>query len=141
MQRIHKDRQLDIQGSVGTDLNFEGVREDLIDLLGNVTDNACKWAGSRVEIRAVAAETGPRRPFLDIIIEDDGSGVSETEIPLLFERGKRFDEHTPGTGLGLAIVRDVGEMYGGKVAASRSDRLGGLKVTLTLPAKPVLDQD
>lgn len=135
MKRIHSDKAIVFRTNLEDGLKFEGIREDLVDLLGNVVDNACKWAKSEVAVSVKAAEAGPRGPFLQIIIEDDGKGVSAAELPQLFERGQRFDEHVPGTGLGLAIVRDVSEMYGGKVEAVVSTKLGGLKIILTLPAK------
>jgi signal transduction histidine kinase len=107
---------------------FAGDAEDLEEMLGNLLDNACKWARSRVSIRV---EAQPQR--LRISIEDDGSGISAEQQSLALERGQRFDEATPGTGLGLAIVTDLAALYEGALALGSSP-LGGAKVELQLPA-------
>nr|WP_281500765.1 ATP-binding protein [Kordiimonas marina] len=113
---------------------FDGEREDFDEILGNVVDNAGKWAVSHVTISARKLEDSPRRQFLEIRVEDDGPGVPEDQREVLFERGRRLDERVPGTGLGLAIVRDIVEMYGGSAYMDAAS-LGGLAVVVRLPAK------
>ena len=100
-------------------------------MVGNLLDNACKWATHRVRIGARAS--APDR--LQIVIDDDGPGIGEDERERIFERGVRMDEQRPGSGLGLDIVRDLAGTYGGEVSAAQAP-LGGLRVTLTLPALP-----
>lgn len=113
-------------------LYFMGEVQDLHELLGNVLDNAFKWARSTVHIRVrrLSQPTGGAR--LEICIEDDGQGLSPQQCTAVFKRGVRADEIAPGSGLGLAIVADLVQLYGGQVNATRS-ALGGLRVTLYLP--------
>ncbi|ESQ15033.1 MAG: HAMP domain-containing histidine kinase [Thiohalocapsa sp. PB-PSB1] len=101
--------------------------DDLMDLLGNLLENAAKWATQTVDIRIHAGER------IGIIIADDGPGVPDAELPCLGERGLRLDLQKEGSGLGLAIVRDVIDAYGGSIAFRRADG-GGLSVRLELPA-------
>jgi len=115
-------------------LRFDGEKEDFDEVLGNLIDNAGKWAEGRVMVTATAIESDGPRPLMEILVEDDGPGVPEKDLDRLFERGRRLDERVPGTGLGLAIVRDIVEMYGGKARLEKSE-LGGLAAYLRLPAK------
>lgn len=128
------DKDISVTLDCGEDLLFDGEKEDFDEVLGNLIDNACKWARGQVSISATRMEEGLRRPMLEITVEDDGDGVPEDQRTLLFERGKRLDEHVPGTGLGLAIVQDIAEMYGGSVSLFTAS-LGGFGVQLRLPAK------
>jgi signal transduction histidine kinase len=114
------------------DLVFCGERQDLEEMLGNLLDNAAIYGGGRVFVTA-SGEPGK----VVVTIEDDGPGIAEADREALFERGARLDTGKPGTGLGLAIVRDVAEIYGGTVVLGASDDLGGVAVTLTLPAAGV----
>lgn len=132
MQRLYAARELQLEMDEFADrLEFRGEEQDLQEMVGNLLDNACKWAARRVRIGAQA--TAPDR--LSIVIDDDGPGISEDERERIFERGVRMDEQRPGSGLGLDIVRDLAGTYGGEVGAGPSP-LGGLRVTLTLPALP-----
>ncbi len=128
LARIHVEKGLEINVKGGAYLAFRGERQDLEEILGNVMDNACKWARSEVVVR-VGAESGALR----ITIDDDGPGLTDEEMAGAMRRGERIDEDTPGSGLGLSIVRDISALYGGGVALARS-RLGGLQVVLMLPA-------
>jgi len=120
--------------SCPADCRFDGEKEDFDEVLGNLIDNAGKWATSSVMVEAVRLKDNPRRPFMEIRVSDDGPGVPVGEINTLFERGKRLDERVPGTGLGLAIVRDIVEMYGGQARLAHAPS-GGLMAILRLPAK------
>lgn len=105
-------------------------------MFGNLVDNAFKWAASQVHLschRLDAAAADGERAMLEIIVEDDGPGLSQAERAEVVRRGKRLDESIPGAGLGLSIVGDLAEMYDGGFALSVSS-LGGLKATLRLPA-------
>jgi signal transduction histidine kinase len=128
MGRMHAERRLELAYESAPGLRFAGDTEDLEEMLGNVLDNACKWARTRV--RASAAVAGNE---LRITIDDDGPGMNDIESQRATERGLRFDEKTPGSGLGLAIVSDLTQMYGGRLEISRSP-LGGTRVALQLPA-------
>jgi signal transduction histidine kinase len=105
---------------------FGGAREDLEEIVGNLLENACKWAHGRV--RVSGAMRGGR---LALAFEDDGSGLDEAAYRAVLARGVRLDEQAPGSGLGLAIVRDLVALYGGELELSRS-ALGGLRVDVRL---------
>ncbi|HDZ48940.1 hypothetical protein LCGC14_0072910 [marine sediment metagenome] len=110
-------------------LAFRGESQDLDELLGNLLDNACKWARQQVTVYATTTQPGE----LLITITDDGPGMSEAQRIKSLERGERFDESTPGDGLGLAIVHDLAQLYGGALAL-KANTPHGLCVELTLPA-------
>ena len=129
MQRVHAERALTLHLDDDREiLVFRGEAQDLQEMLGNLLDNACKWAGSRVEVSA-SRQAGE----LCIDIDDDGPGIDIEARPLLLQRGQRGDEQVPGSGLGLAIVDDLASLYGGRLALLDSP-LGGLRVRLCLPA-------
>lgn len=129
MRRVHADRQIEIVVLPDpANLAFRGEEQDLQEMLGNLIDNASKWARSRIEIQ-VSDESGKFR----VSIDDDGKGIAETERDHVLKRGVRADEQVPGTGLGLAISADLARMYGGDLVLAKST-LGGLQVSLILPA-------
>lgn len=130
LARIHADRGLAFEVAGDAGAAFRGERQDLEEMLGNLIDNACKWAHSQVRISA--AVQGLR---LRLTVEDDGRGLAEAERETVFQRGLRLDEAVPGSGLGLAIVRDIADLYGGGVTLGPS-ALGGLAAVLDLPAAP-----
>jgi signal transduction histidine kinase len=129
LRRIHADRGVDIATECPDGLRFRGERQDLEEMAGNLMDNACKWARGRVRVSA-ARLSGTT---LEIVVGDDGPGLSLEEISHIGERGERLDESVPGTGLGLAIVRDIARLYGGSLSLGRSF-LGGFEARLVLPA-------
>jgi signal transduction histidine kinase len=129
LMKIHARRQIEVETSVPADLLFRGEQQDFEEMVGNLMDNACKWAVSRITVTA-AQDKGAD---LEILIEDDGPGLDEAGCEAALQRGVRLDERAPGTGLGLAIVADLAKAYDGQVDLSRS-QLGGLQVRLTLPA-------
>lgn len=102
-------------------------RQDLEEMLGNLLDNACKWASAKVEVSARPDEDG----MIVIHIDDDGPGLSPEESEQAVKRGIRLDETAPGTGLGLSIVADIASMNGGSLALTKSP-LGGLRTTVRL---------
>ncbi len=101
--------------------------EDMLELLGNLLDNACKWAERRVRLTLEVDGTAV------FTVEDDGPGIAESERTSLLHRGSRLDEHRGGYGLGLGIVQDLVEDYGGNLELGRSQELGGLEVVVSLP--------
>ena len=125
--RLYRHVRIDVDGP--KDLVVHVERQDLDEMLGNLVENAAKYGGGSVFV-TVAAQAG----FVEILVEDDGTGIPENERVRIFDRGVRLDTGKPGTGLGLAIVRDVAEIYGGTVSLEESEDLGGLLVRLRLPA-------
>lgn len=125
--RMHADKRLDIAVAADEHAMFCGQHEDIEELLGNLADNACKWAAGRVRLAAAMEAAG-----LVLSVEDDGPGMTPAQAEEASRRGARLDEMAPGWGLGLAIVADLVALYGGRLAFARSD-LGGLKVTVSLP--------
>lgn len=127
LTRLYAERGIAIDVASNAEHNFRGQREDLEEMLGNLLDNACKWARSR----AVVSSSQDVASVV-IVVDDDGPGLEASMCGTVLQRGVRADESAPGTGLGLAIVRDLAELYGGSIALARSP-LGGLRATLTLP--------
>ena len=132
--KVYARKDLSISLQVQPGAQFVGDRGDVMELLGNLIDNACKWCVSRVHITVSCAPVAPARERLRIVIEDDGPGISEPDRARVLERGVRADENVPGHGLGLAMVRDTVDLYGGKLAIERSD-LGGARICLALPGR------
>jgi signal transduction histidine kinase len=135
MEKIHRDRDVAIEVSAGSKAVFRGERQDLEEMVGNLVDNACKWAASRVFIEVLldpATEPGAA-PMLRILVDDDGRGLSENERAQVSRRGQRLDESKPGSGLGLSIVTDLAGLYGGSVSLGHAP-IGGLRAELLLPA-------
>ncbi|MBK5961849.1 ATP-binding protein [Rhodoplanes elegans] len=135
MEKLHHDRGLVIDADVPETLRFVGERQDLEEMVGNLVDNACKWAQGRVAIEALPAPSPDRRAGagLRIVVDDDGPGLSEAEREQVARRGKRLDETKPGSGLGLSIVTELAGLYGGKLTLSAAP-IGGLRAELLLPA-------
>lgn len=127
LRQVHARRGLSIEYEIGSDVAQFGDREDIMELVGNLLDNACKWA--RSSVRCSVSDNGAYR----IVVEDDGKGVSERDIDSLGQRGIRLDETVAGHGLGLAIVKNIVDLYGGELAFSQADSREGLKVVATLP--------
>ncbi|MCR6631849.1 MAG: ATP-binding protein [Magnetospirillum sp.] len=128
LRKINADQALTIAVECHPDARFAGDRDDLAEMLGNLMDNACKWARSQVR---VSAGTGPS---LAVTVEDDGPGLTEAQQAEATRRGARLDENAPGHGLGLAIVGDLAALYGGRLALHRSS-LGGLAARLEFHQK------
>lgn len=134
MDSVHRDKglQFDLQAP---DVRLPFDREDMLELCGNLVDNACKWARQRcaVQVRQLAPAACGGVPALQLVVADDGPGCPPHEWAALTTRGRRLDEGKPGHGLGLGIVRDVVDFLGGRLVIGRSEALGGLSVTVTLP--------
>ena len=133
MGKVHAARDLHWRAPTpNDDALFAGESQDLQDMLGNLLDNAARWAAR--EVAVVAERQGDR---LSITIDDDGPGIAPDRRGAALTRGTRLDESAPGSGLGLHIVADLAGLYGGSLALCDSP-LGGLRVRLELPAPPVL---
>jgi signal transduction histidine kinase len=125
--RLHADRGLTIRVDVPSDQFVRVQREDLDEMLGNLLDNACKWAKSGVTIASA-----PLDAHIVIMVDDDGQGIEPAMREAVLQRGVRADEAAPGSGFGLAIVRDLTELYGGSISLAAAP-LGGARARLQLP--------
>lgn len=134
MEKIHRDRGITVEAKADARAKFRGERQDLEEMVGNLVDNACKWAASQVQIEVLVEQ--PAEPGaghrLRIVVDDDGRGLSEEERAKVARRGQRLDESKPGSGLGLSIVVDLASLYGGSLALDAAPT-GGLRAVLVLP--------
>jgi signal transduction histidine kinase len=131
MEKIYQRRGVAIDLDAPTQVRFRGERQDLEEMVGNLVDNACKWAQMRVSVEVVpdaAAE-----PMVRIVVDDDGPGLSPAQRDQVARRGQRLDETKPGSGLGLSIVLELSTLYGGSLTLSTAP-IGGLRAELVLPA-------
>ncbi|TSE20957.1 Sensor protein PhoQ [Tepidimonas alkaliphilus] len=133
MRKVHALRgdgaaplQLSLHGDAAA--VFAGEAQDLQEMVGNLVDNACKWA--RQQVRVTVQRDGE---VLWLMVDDDGPGLSPEQRRQVLARGVRADERVPGSGLGLDIVREVAALYGGALQL-QAGPLGGLRATLRLPA-------
>ena len=137
MEKIHHDRGIAIDVEAPADIRFRGERQDLEEMVGNLVDNACKWARSRVSVEVLREGAGGAsgQLLVRLVIDDYGPGLSppEREEAQEAHRGRRLDETKPGSGLGLSIVVELAHLYGGELSLGTAP-IGGLRAELTLPA-------
>jgi signal transduction histidine kinase len=144
MEKLHRDRDIAIDVDVPAQASFRGEQQDLEEMVGNLVDNACKWAQSRVAIEVIADRAARALSDRDlngdsaaksrvrIIVDDDGPGLSPAEREQVALRGQRLDETKPGSGLGLSIVVELAKLYGGGLTLGTAP-IGGLRTELALP--------
>lgn len=147
LERIYRAKDLAFTVDCPPAARFQGERQDLEEMLGNLLDNAAKWANAQVQLSAIALaegfrppfempdqEDGPPRPkrWLEIRVDDDGPGLTPEQLAAPISRGRRLDETKPGSGLGHSIVADLAHSYGGRLVLARAE-LGGLSARLYLP--------
>ena len=130
--KISQGRGISGSHAVPPSLRFRGEKQDLEEMLGNLLDNAFKWAGSTVEV-SLEGEKAADTERIALLIDDDGPGLPAEAMAEVLKRGRRLDETTPGSGLGLSIVVDIAKLYGGGLTLHRSP-LGGLRARLELPS-------
>lgn len=130
LDRIYGERGLDIEVSTEPGLKFQGEKQDFEEMVGNLLDNACKWASWKVK---ASAEQGRKPGSFIVTVDDDGPGLSEEDRAKAVKRGQRLDESKPGSGLGLSIVADLAHLYKGKFELEPSPE-GGLRARLELPS-------
>lgn len=129
-QKYDTQKAVDISIEAEADVTFRGEREDLLEMVANLIDNACKYGESAVIVRLLPPfEDG----LFEIVVEDDGPGLSDAELERAMARGSRLDEAAPGQGLGLSILKETVDLYAGEILFERA-QLGGLKARLRLPA-------
>ena len=135
VQRMHPNRKLKFEIKVPVGQRFRGEKQDLEEMLGNLLDNAGKWAAGtcRVSVTAVPANDARLRSWMELVVEDDGPGIPEHLREQAMKRGQRLDETKTGSGLGMSIIAETAAMYSGSFTLEGSP-LGGLKAKLKLPA-------
>ncbi|CCE03664.1 putative Two-component sensor histidine kinase [Bradyrhizobium sp. STM 3809] len=134
MEKIYRQRSIVVEATADPAARFRGERQDLEEMVGNLVDNACKWAASRVSVEVAVeppAQAGATST-LRIVVDDDGRGLSAAERAQVLRRGQRLDESKPGSGLGLSIVTDLAALYGGRLTLGDAP-IGGLRAELRLP--------
>ncbi len=129
LDRIYAGKGIDLRMTAEPGLKFQGEKQDFEEMVGNLIDNACKWASALVSVTAARKEDGR----LEVLVDDDGPGLAAEERAAAIKRGQRLDETKPGSGLGLSIVADLAHLYKGRFALEPSP-LGGLRARLDLPA-------
>jgi signal transduction histidine kinase len=130
IKQAHHKNNLDVSLCIADSVTQFGDREDMLELLGNLIDNACKWAKSQV-ICSISLQN--KSSDICIIIEDNGVTKADQELEQLTKRGIRFDENIEGYGLGLAICKDIIKLYAGTIYLGQSKNLGGFRVEASLP--------
>jgi len=130
-QRYDSTKAMDISIEAEGDVTFRGEREDLLEMAANLIDNACKYGTSQVIVRLLPSFES--NGLFEIVVEDDGPGMTDEQIAKAMKRGARLDEAAPGQGLGLSILQETVELYAGELIFERA-QLGGLKARLRLPA-------
>jgi len=134
LEKIHAGRGILCEFDIDTEARFYGEVGDLQELLGNLLENAFKWARSRVLLTVkVGEQTHAARPGLFLSIEDDGAGIPEDKIRHVLQRGGRADEQVQGHGIGLSIVQDIIHGYHGQLQVAGSSGLGGARFEVRLP--------
>ena len=129
LSKIYAPRGIRIERACPEGLSFRGDRSDFEEMVGNLLDNACKWAEGEVTVTVTPGKTGR----LTVTVGDDGPGLTEEQARRVVERGERLDETKPGSGLGLGIVKEIASLYGGTLTLGRSEA-GGMAAVLDLPA-------
>jgi signal transduction histidine kinase len=134
MEKIHHHRGVVIDIDAPEGARFRGEQQDLEEMVGNLVDNACKWAQSRVAVEVFSEKPEPRddRRVVRIVVDDDGPGLSPQQREQVARRGRRLDETKPGSGLGLSIVVELASLYGGGLTLGTAP-IGGLRAELVVP--------
>jgi two-component system sensor histidine kinase PhoQ len=130
LRKVYHDKGPVIDSEIADSAQFRGDKGDLLEVAGNLLDNACKWCRQRVRLRIGPGEADGE---LELCVEDDGPGMPAAIAESSLQRGTRLDESTPGHGIGLAVVNDIVSSYGGRLEISESE-LGGARFSVTLPA-------
>jgi len=134
MEKTHRDKAIATDVKMPEQARFRGERQDLEEMVGNLLDNAFKWAQSRVSIEVMCERPDPAsdRQIVRIVVDDDGPGLTPAQRDQVARRGRRLDETKPGSGLGLSIVVELAHLYGGGLTLATAP-IGGLRADLVLP--------
>lgn len=131
LKKVYAGKFLNVDIMIAPDVKFRGDEGDLVEILGNILDNAFKWARTRVRVQALNESGGPSGLQFTLRVEDDGPGIPDDQAQRVRARGARADAATPGHGLGLAVVQEFADLYDGELVISRSS-LGGAAVEVRL---------
>ncbi|MFP6793352.1 MAG: ATP-binding protein, partial [Pseudomonadales bacterium] len=126
IRKVYKEKNIEFLEEVSP-ADFPGDERDLMELLGNLLDNACKYGLGKVRLVAVVVEGR-----VQLEVEDNGSGIPEFDRDLVLERGLRLDSREAGQGIGLAIVAEIVDRYHGQIVITNST-LGGARVIVSFP--------
>lgn len=129
LRKVYRDKDMRVEAELAEDVQFLGDERDLLEVLGNVFDNAFKYGRSRVRIELAGA--GSLTRGICIIVEDDGGGIPPEKQNFVLQRGARADTLVQGQGIGLAVVTDIVDSYGGEIRVEDSE-LGGARIVLQL---------
>ncbi len=127
VRTLHHQKALEFELEVDAPESLAMDQNDMLEMAGNLLDNAAKWANQKIHVRLLAGDE------LVLTVEDDGPGIASEQREILLARGQKLDENQPGHGLGLAIVNDIVRQYGGELRLEDSPRLGGLRAVVVLP--------
>jgi two-component system sensor histidine kinase PhoQ len=131
LHKVYQARGLDIVLNIAAGARFYGEQGDLMELLGNLLDNACKWANQRITLVVSCLAGDDWRQGMRLVIEDDGPGIEAQRLRDVLQRGSRADDQVPGHGIGLAVVREIVSAYAGQIWIDRSAE-GGARITVTI---------
>jgi two-component system sensor histidine kinase PhoQ len=133
LKKVYHDKGPVIETDISSGMQFRGDTGDLLEIVGNLLDNACKWCQSRVRLTARPAAGAQSGGGMLLVVADDGPGIPADAVESLLQRGTRLDESTPGHGIGLAVVKELAESYGGTLEIDRSE-MGGAEFRVTIPS-------
>ncbi|TCV95817.1 two-component system sensor histidine kinase PhoQ [Luteibacter rhizovicinus] len=133
LEKVYAAKNVLCEFEIDNGAAFPGEQGDLLELMGNLVENAFKWAQHRVLLTARSLGTGAGRRGLLLIVEDDGPGIADDKIGRVLQRGVRGDERVQGHGIGLSIVQDIVKAYQGEMQVDRSEELGGARFTVRIP--------
>jgi two-component system sensor histidine kinase PhoQ len=127
LDKVYKEKRIVWELDVAESSNFRGDEGDLMELLGNLMENACKYGQGQVLVRVVAGKE------LLLSVEDNGNGIPEDQVEAVLRRGHRADQQQPGQGIGLSVAADITTAYGGRIDIGASRQLGGAAIFVHLP--------
>lgn len=134
LEKVHAAKNVLCEFDIAEGAVFYGEQGDLLELMGNLLENAFKWARHRVLLVVkVLPQAGRQRPGLWLSVEDDGPGIQEDKVEMVLQRGVRGDERVQGHGIGLSIVQDIVRAYRGELTVDRSPEYGGARFSVRLP--------
>jgi two-component system sensor histidine kinase PhoQ len=133
LAKVHADRGVQCDVNIDAGLSFPGEEGDLLEMAGNLLENAYKWSQGRIHVSAIIQSTAEGKEVLQLMIEDDGKGIPLARRSEVLQRGKRADESVSGHGIGLSVVQEIVTVYGGSFAISDSKGLGGACMVVRIP--------
>jgi two-component system sensor histidine kinase PhoQ len=133
LEKVYAAKNVLCEFEIDDGAAFPGEQGDLLELMGNLVENAFKWASHRVLLTARSTTQGKGRRGLELIVEDDGPGIADDKIEKILQRGVRGDERVQGHGIGLSIVQDIVKAYQGELHVDHSEELGGARFSVRIP--------